>query len=52
MVIANLVTASVENIHAPLSSDDIRNAVFSANNSIEDLEQNLAFARRFAKLLA
>jgi hypothetical protein len=57
MVIENLVTASVENIPAPLSSDDIRNAVFSANNSIEDLEQNLALLLdkqdpRFAELLA
>ena len=41
MVIENLVAASIENIPAQLSSDDLRNAVFSAN-SMADLEANLA----------
>lgn len=40
-VIENLVDASVENIPAPLSSEDIREAVFSAN-SMQQLEENLA----------
>ena len=54
-VIENLVDASVENIPAPLSSDDIREAVFSAN-SMQQLEENLALLLdkqdpRFADLL-
>jgi phage gp29-like protein len=52
----SLVAASVENIPAPLSSDDIRNAVFSANSMV-DLEANLALLLdkqdpRFTELLA
>jgi hypothetical protein len=54
-VIENLVDASVEKIPEPLSSDDIRNAVFSSN-SMQQLEENLALLLdkqdpRFADLL-